>query len=67
VASQRSKYVVATITAYLLGKTVHTPFRYAHHGDMTTIGRKSAVADFGYVKYRAILLGYCGASPTSIF
>jgi NADH dehydrogenase/putative oxidoreductase len=38
------------IHARLLGKPAPPPFRYRHAGSLATIGRKAAVADFGWVR-----------------
>jgi len=32
------------------GRPADAPFRYRHQGSLATIGRKSAVADFGWIK-----------------
>jgi len=32
------------------GRPADVPFRYRHQGSLATIGRKSAVADFGWIK-----------------
>ena len=43
------KYVARLIKARLAGKPVE-PFRYADYGNLATIGRKAAVADFGWIR-----------------
>ena len=48
-AKQMGKYVARVIKARLAGKTVK-PFRYIDYGNLATIGRKAAVADFGWIK-----------------
>jgi NADH dehydrogenase len=45
-AKQMGRYVAKLITAQLEGRTI-PPFRYADYGNLATIGRKAAVADFG--------------------
>lgn len=46
-AKQAGAYVSRVIEAELLGKPCPGPFEYRHKGSLATIGRKSAVADFG--------------------
>jgi NADH:ubiquinone reductase (H+-translocating) len=48
-AKQMGKYVARLIKARLAGKTVQ-PFRYINYGNLATIGRKAAVADFGRIR-----------------
>jgi NADH dehydrogenase len=38
-----------SILADVAGRPV-APFRYRHYGNMATIGRKAAVADFGHLR-----------------
>jgi len=40
------KYMARLIKARLAGRSIG-PFRYADYGNLATIGRKAAVADFG--------------------
>jgi len=47
VAKQQGAYTARVIGARVQGKPVPKPFRYRHLGTMATIGRRSAVADFG--------------------
>jgi len=47
VAKQQGAYVGRVIAARVGRRPVPGPFRYRHLGTMATIGRKSAVADFG--------------------
>ena len=49
-AKQSGLYAARVIRARVLGKPHPPPFRYRHLGSLATIGRKSAVADFGFVK-----------------
>ena len=49
VAKQQGEYVAALLAARLRGASL-PPFRYRSFGSMATIGRKSAVAQFGKVK-----------------
>jgi NADH dehydrogenase len=48
-AKQMGKYAAALITARLAGKPTQ-PFRYIDYGNLATIGRKAAVADFGWIR-----------------
>ena len=49
-AKQAGAYVASVLRARLRGSKPPQPFRYRHQGSLATIGRKSAVADFGRVK-----------------
>ncbi len=46
-AKQAGVYVSRLVEAQLLGRESPGPFVYKHKGSLATIGRKSAVADFG--------------------
>ncbi|MEM9500445.1 MAG: FAD-dependent oxidoreductase [Pseudomonadota bacterium] len=46
-AKQAGTYVSRVVEAELLDKECPGPFEYKHQGSLATIGRKSAVADFG--------------------
>jgi NADH dehydrogenase len=48
------KYVARLIKARLAGKAV-APFRYIDYGNLATIGRKAAVADFGRIQLTGFL------------
>jgi NADH dehydrogenase len=48
VAMQQGRYVARAIMAKLRGKTVG-PFHYFNKGNLATIGRNKAVADFGFL------------------
>lgn len=50
VAKQQGHYVERTIAAALRGRARLGAFRHRHLGNMATIGRKAAVADFGFVR-----------------
>lgn len=54
-AKQAGKHVAMLIGADLRGTPSHAPFVYRHQGSLATIGRKSAVADFGRVKLHGAL------------
>jgi NADH dehydrogenase len=49
-AKQGGRYVADVIIAAALGKAKPAPFRYRHQGDLATIGRHAAIADFGRIK-----------------
>jgi NADH dehydrogenase/putative oxidoreductase len=49
-AKQGGQYVARRICAAIDGEPGVKPFTYRHRGSLATIGRKSAVADFGRVK-----------------
>nr|WP_319389328.1 NAD(P)/FAD-dependent oxidoreductase [uncultured Cohaesibacter sp.] len=49
-AKQEGKYVGKRIEALVAGKAFAEPFRYKHLGNLATIGRNSAVIDFGKFK-----------------
>ena len=49
------RVVVRMLRARLRGSRPPQPFRYRHQGSLATIGRKSAVADFGRVKLTGAL------------
>ncbi len=48
-AKQAGQYVAGAISARLRGQPV-APFRYKHAGDLATIGKQSAVIDFGWTR-----------------
>jgi putative oxidoreductase len=48
-AKQQGAYVAKVLRARLHGRRAPPPFRYRHRGSLATIGRRSAVADFGRV------------------
>jgi NADH:ubiquinone reductase (H+-translocating) len=49
VAKQAGKYVAQVIAARLRGRPTR-PFRYLNLGNLATIGRTAAVADFGWIR-----------------
>lgn len=55
VAKQQGAYVARLLRTRLAGKPPPGPFRYRNYGTMATIGRRSAVADFGWVKLHGTL------------
>jgi NADH dehydrogenase len=54
-AKQQGRHVARTIRARLSGAAPPGPFRYRDLGTLATIGRKSAVADFGFVRLSGLL------------
>ena len=54
-AKQGGAYVAGVIRARLAGRVAPAPFRYRHLGSLATIGRQSAVADFGLFRVRGTL------------
>jgi NADH dehydrogenase/putative oxidoreductase len=54
-AKQCGAYVAAVLRARLRGGRTPQPFRYRHQGSLATIGRKSAIADFGWIKLTGAL------------
>lgn len=51
-AKQQGKYAASVILARLAGKAAPAPFRYRHMGNLATIGRNSAVIEYGRFKMR---------------
>ncbi len=49
-AKQGGAYVATVLRSRLGERVPPPPFRYRHQGSLATIGRKSAVADFGWIK-----------------
>ena len=54
VAKQQGFYVARAIKARLNGEPAPT-FRYRNYGNLATIGRKAAVADFGWLRVHGFL------------
>ena len=50
VAKQEGAYVASVIRARVLARPSPKPFRYRDRGNLATIGRKAAVADFGFLR-----------------
>lgn len=50
VAKQQGAYVAKVLRARLAGKNLPPPFRYRDWGTLATIGRRAAVADFGWLR-----------------
>jgi NADH:ubiquinone reductase (H+-translocating) len=51
-AKQQGLHVARTIKRRLAGDSQPRPFRYQHAGDLATIGKRSAVIDFGWCKLK---------------
>ena len=51
-AKQMGLHVAQTIKRRLQGDTRSRPFRYRNSGNLATIGKRSAVIDFGWIKIR---------------
>ena len=49
-AKQMGTHVAQLIDARIRGDRFERPFRYRHQGNLATIGRKAAVADFGWLR-----------------
>jgi NADH:ubiquinone reductase (H+-translocating) len=49
-AKQQGSYVAGVIDAAVRGSPAPPPFRYRDYGNLATIGRKSAVIDFGWIR-----------------
>ncbi len=54
-AKQQGAYVGKTILRRLKGLPPSAPFRYRDYGNLATIGRKSAVIDFGFLHLRGFI------------
>lgn len=54
-AKQGGTYAAKVIAARLRSHPTPKPFRYRHLGSLATIGRQSAVADFGFIRVRGAL------------
>ena len=54
-AKQQGLHVAKTIKGRLKGDRRVRPFRYLHSGNLATIGKRSAVIDFGWMKIRGWL------------
>jgi NADH:ubiquinone reductase (H+-translocating) len=49
-AKQMGSYVGRLIDARVRGRSFSSLFRYRNHGNLATIGRAAAVADFGWLR-----------------
>jgi NADH dehydrogenase len=55
VAMQEGRYVARLIRARAAGRPATKPFRYFNKGNLATIGRNKAVADFGFLHLSGFL------------
>ena len=55
-AKQMGRYVGRVLAARAAGRPAPPPFSYRHHGDLATIGRRSAVVELGKIR----LTGFVG-------
>jgi NADH:ubiquinone reductase (H+-translocating) len=51
-AKQEGRYVAETIKGRLRGDKLRRPFKYMNAGSLATIGKRAAIVDFGWVKFR---------------
>jgi len=51
-AKQQGAYVAKLLKARIRGVPFGRPFRYRHLGSLATIGKRSAVIDFGWIKLK---------------
>jgi NADH dehydrogenase len=51
VAKQQGAYVAQLLRKKITGRATPPPFRYRSYGTMATIGRRAAVADFGWCRF----------------
>jgi NADH dehydrogenase len=54
-AKQQGSHVARVVRARLAGEAAPGPFGYRHLGTLATIGRSSAVADFGFVRVSGLI------------
>jgi NADH dehydrogenase len=54
-AKQQGVYAAKVIRAKLEGRAAAKPFRYVNVGNLATIGRSSAIADFGWLRVSGLL------------
>ncbi len=54
-AKQMGQYVSSVIAARVRGSALPGPFRYAHQGDLATIGWRSAVVNLKYLQLTGLL------------
>lgn len=51
-AKQQGRHVGTTLLARLKGDRTSRPFRYRDQGSLATIGRRAAVVDFGWIRFK---------------
>ena len=63
VAKQQGAYAARVIKAALRGETFTEPFHYVDYGNLATVGRKAAVADFRGFRLKGFIgwLVWCAA------
>ena len=66
-AKQGGAYVASVLRARLRGAPKPAPFRYRHQGSLATIGRKSAVAEFGRVELTGALAWWLWGAAHILF
>jgi NADH dehydrogenase/putative oxidoreductase len=66
-AKQGGAYVASVLRARMRGTTKPPPFRYRHQGSLATIGRKSAVAEFGRIKLTGALAWWLWGAAHILF
>jgi NADH:ubiquinone reductase (H+-translocating) len=54
-AKQQGMHVAATIKSRLEGDVASKTFVYKHSGNLATIGKRAAIIDFGWIKFRGWL------------
>jgi NADH dehydrogenase len=54
-AKQMGQYVGRLLAARSAGQAAPGPFRYRHHGDLATIGRRSAVVELGRIRLTGLV------------
>ena len=64
-AKQAGRHVARVIRARVDGRRAPPPFRYRHLGNLATIGRSAAIADFGPLRLSGASRGCSGGSCTS--
>ena len=53
-AKQQGRYVANVIASRIRGRAAPPPFRYRHAGNLATIGRKSAVIEFPFLRLKGL-------------
>jgi NADH dehydrogenase/putative oxidoreductase len=66
-AKQQGAYVAALLHARMAGRRLPRPFRYRHQGSLATIGRRSAVAEFGRLRLTGALAWWLWGAVHIVF
>jgi NADH dehydrogenase/putative oxidoreductase len=66
-AKQQGEYVAALLRARMAGRRLPRPFRYRHQGSLATIGRRSAVAEFGRLRLTGALAWWLWGAVHIVF